>query len=108
MKNLLFICSRNQWRSPTAEAIWRKHPDFNAKSAGTSPRAKKTVSPTDIRWADVIFVMEQKHKNRLKSEFTRMLDHKSIHVLDIPDEYKYMDPDLIQELESAVGAYLDG
>mgnify|MGYP000085148876 CR=1 FL=1 len=107
MQNLLFICSRNQWRSPTAEAIWRKHPDFNAKSAGTSPRAKNTVSPADIRWADVIFVMEQKHKNRLKAEFTRMLEHKPIHVLDIPDEYKYMDPELVQELESVVGAYLE-
>ncbi len=107
MRNLLFICSRNQWRSPTAEAIWRKHPDFNAKSAGTSPRAKKTVSPADIRWADLIFVMEQKHKNRLKAEFTRLLDHKPVHVLDIPDEYKYMDPELVRELESVVGAYLD-
>ncbi|WP_086932849.1 low molecular weight protein tyrosine phosphatase family protein [Agarilytica rhodophyticola] len=107
MRNLLFICSRNQWRSPTAEAIWRKHPDFNAKSAGTSPRAKKTVSPADIRWADVIFVMEQKHKNRLKAEFTRMLDHKPVHVLDIPDEYKYMDPELVQELETVVGVYLE-
>ncbi len=106
MQNLLFICSRNQWRSPTAEAIWRRHPDFNAKSAGTSPRAKKTVSPADIRWADIIFVMEQKHKNRLKAEFTRMLDHKPVHVLDIPDEYKYMDPELVQELETVVRAYL--
>ena len=108
MKNLLFICSRNQWRSPTAEAIWRKQPDFNAKSAGTSPRAKKTVSSADIRWADMIFVMEQKHKNRLKADFTRMLDHKPIHVLDIPDEYKYMDPELVQELESVVGSFLKG
>ncbi|WP_413664608.1 low molecular weight protein tyrosine phosphatase family protein [Microbulbifer sp. CNSA002] len=107
MRNLLFICSRNQWRSPTAEAIWRKHPDFNAKSAGTSPRAKKTVSSADIRWADVIFVMEQKHKNRLIAEFSRMLDHKPVHVLDIPDEYKYMDPELVQELESVAGAYLE-
>ncbi|WP_444912226.1 low molecular weight protein tyrosine phosphatase family protein [Microbulbifer sp. PAAF003] len=107
MRNLLFICSRNQWRSPTAEAIWRKHPDFNAKSAGTSPRAKKTVRSADIRWADVIFVMEQKHKNRLIAEFSRMLDHKPVHVLDIPDEYKYMDPELVQELESVVRAYLE-
>lgn len=105
-KNLLFICSRNQWRSPTAETIWGKHPDFNAKSAGTSPRAKKTVSQADIRWADMIFVMEQKHKNRLKTEFTRMLDHKPIHVLNIPDEYQYMDPALVQELEAVVGGYL--
>ncbi|WP_444895007.1 low molecular weight protein tyrosine phosphatase family protein [Microbulbifer sp. ANSA003] len=107
MRNLLFICSRNQWRSPTAEAIWRKHPDFNAKSAGTSPRAKKTVSSADVRWADVIFVMEQKHKNRLIAEFSRILDHKPVHVLDIPDEYKYMDSELVQELESVVGAYLE-
>ena len=106
MKNLLFICSRNQWRSPTAEAIWRKHPEFNAKSAGTSPKAKKTVSQDDIRWADMIFVMEQKHKNRLQAEFTRMLENKPVYVLDIPDEYKYMDPELIAELETIVGAYL--
>jgi predicted protein tyrosine phosphatase len=104
VKNLLFICSRNQWRSPTAEAIWRKHPDFNVKSAGTSPQAKKTVSSADIRWADIIFVMEQKHKNRLKAKYSRMLDHKPLHVLNIPDEYKYMDPELVDELKALVGA----
>lgn len=106
MQNVLFICSRNQWRSPTAEEVWRKHPGINARSAGTSPKARKTVSSSDIRWADVIFVMEQKHKNRLKAEFTRMLDHKSLHVLDIPDEYQYMDEELIKELEISVGAYI--
>lgn len=107
MTKLLFICSRNQWRSPTAETMWRNRPGFIVKSAGTSPRAKKTVGVADIRWADVIFVMEQKHKNRLNAEFTRMLAHKPVHVLDIPDEYKYMDPELVQDLESTVGAYLD-
>lgn len=98
-KNLLFVCSRNQWRSPTAETIWRKRPGFNVRSAGTSPKARKTVGPADIRWADYIFVMEKKHKNRLVAEFTRMLDHKSLFILDIPDDYKYMDPELIDELE---------
>ena len=106
MKNLLFICSRNQWRSPTAEEMWRKRVGVNARSAGTSPKAKKTVSSADIGWADVIFVMEKKHKNRLVAEFTRMLTHKTIHVLDIPDEYKYMDPELISELEARVNVYL--
>ncbi len=88
MKNLLFICSRNQWRSPTAETMWRNHPDYSVRSAGTSPKARKTVSAKDIRWADVIFVMEQKHKNRLKAEFTRVMDYQLVHVLDIPDDYK--------------------
>ena len=103
--NLLFICSRNQWRSPTAETIWRKHPDFNVKSAGTSPKAKRTVNAADIRWANVIFVMEKKHKNRLLAQFNRLLEYKTIHVLDIPDEYQYMDAELISELEVRVGAY---
>jgi predicted protein tyrosine phosphatase len=105
--NLLFVCSRNQWRSPTAEKVFGKKSNLKTRSAGTSPRAKRTISPADIRWADIIFVMEQKHKNRLLAVFTRMLSHKSIHVLDIPDDYKFMAPDLIAELESKVGAYLN-
>jgi predicted protein tyrosine phosphatase len=105
--NVLFICSRNKWRSPTGEAIWQKHPHVNARSAGTSTKARKTVSVDDISWADVIFVMEQKHKNRLKAEYSRLLTHKSIYVLEIPDEYQYMDPELVQILKESVSHYLD-
>lgn len=107
MRNVLFICSRNQWRSPTAENIWRRHPLISARSAGTSPNARHKVSIDDIEWADVILVMEEKHKSRLAAEFARMLEGKPIHVLDIPDEYKYMDPELIEELERSVGSILE-
>jgi predicted protein tyrosine phosphatase len=106
-RNILFICSRNQWRSPTAEHIWRKHPLLSVRSAGTSPNARRKVSIDDIRWADVIFVMEEKHKSRLVAEFTRLIENKPIHVLDIPDEYKYMDPELVESLEQSVGALLE-
>ncbi len=104
--NLLFTCSRNQWRSPTDKALFRKSPDYNAHSAGTSPRAKKTVSASDIAWADIIFVMENKHKNKLKADFCRLLQHKPLHVLDIPDEYAYMAPELLDELQARVGPLL--
>ncbi|WP_308364559.1 MULTISPECIES: phosphotyrosine protein phosphatase [unclassified Microbulbifer] len=107
MSKVLFICSRNQWRSPTAEAVWRKQPNISVRSAGTSPKARRTVSQADIRWADIIVVMEQKHKNRLVTEFTCLLDHKPIHVLEIPDEYKYMDPELVETLKETVGACLE-
>jgi len=108
MKNLLFICSRNQWRSPTAETMLKNHKHYNVRSAGTSPKARKTVSTADIRWADIIIEMEQKHKNKLKAEFSRMLSHKPLHVLDIPDEYTYMAPELIQELDAAMqGVFAD-
>ncbi len=104
--NLLFICSRNQWRSPTAERIWRKSEKFNVRSAGTSPKARKTVGPADIEWADIIFVMQSKHKSRLIAHHSRLLDGKKIYILDIPDEYQYMDPELVAELQATVSLYI--
>lgn len=99
--NLLFICSRNQWRSPTAERIWFKQNRINARSAGTSRAAKRRVTLADITWADLIFVMEEKHKSRLIAEFRQDLRHKDIHVLDIPDDYQFMDPELIDLIATA-------
>jgi predicted protein tyrosine phosphatase len=106
MKNILFICSRNQWRSPTAEKIYSKDNRVNVRSAGTSPSARKTVNVKDIEWAELIFVMEHKHKERLKSTFSRQLQYKKIIVLDIPDEYKYMDGELVEILRCSVELYL--
>jgi predicted protein tyrosine phosphatase len=42
----------------------------------------------------------------LKAEFTRLLDDKPLHVLDIPDEYKFMDKELIEMLEQCVPSIL--
>jgi predicted protein tyrosine phosphatase len=100
--NVLFVCSRNQWRSPTAEQVFRKHSMLNVRSGGTSPKAKHTVNESDIRWAHVVLVMESKHRTRLQAQFARLLEHKSILVLEIPDEYQYMDPELVTVLTQAV------
>lgn len=48
-RNVLFICSKNQWRSPTAEAVWRKHPQLSVRSAGTSSTARHKITVEDIR-----------------------------------------------------------
>lgn len=104
--NALFICSRNQWRSPTAETVFRRYPNVQARSAGTSPNARHTVSIDDIAWADKIFVMEQKHKGRLLAQFPRALQYKEMIVLDIPDDYRYMDEELIEILKESVVPYL--
>jgi len=103
---LLFICSKNQWRSPTAEKIYAKDDRVNVRSAGTSSKARKTVSAKDLEWAEMIFVMEYKHKNRLKAQFARILQYKKVIVLDIPDEYQYMDSELIELLKASVEGYL--
>ena len=100
--NYLFICSRNQWRSPTAERIFAKGYGIATRSAGTSQQAKHTINAKDILWADSIFVMENKHKRQILEKFSRQLKHKKLVVLDIPDEYHYMDAELIDILQSAL------
>ncbi|MGH2645559.1 MAG: hypothetical protein ACRDE2_16535, partial [Chitinophagaceae bacterium] len=67
--NILFVCSRNKWRSPTAEAIYRNRQDLKFKSAGTEPSAKTKVSARHLLWADTIFVMEKRHKQKLLDKF---------------------------------------
>jgi len=106
MSNLLFVCSRNKWRSPTAEKIYRER-GYSTRSAGTSPKAKHSISSKDIQWADIIFVMEKKHKSRIIANFRGLVNHKTIHILDIPDEYKYMDTDLITHLDDVLEPYLE-
>ena len=104
--NVLFVCSRNQWRSPTGEQVWRRDRRVRARSAGTSPSAQHPVSLVDIDWADVILVMEDKHKSRLAAAFRDALAHKRLHVLDIPDDYRFMDPELVALLTAPVAAIL--
>ena len=104
--NILFICSKNQWRSPTAETIFKNHPFVNAKSAGTSPSARIKLNQKHIAWADLIFVMEKKHRQIIAEKFGDFLDAKQIIVLNIPDEYQYMDQELIEEITQKVSVYL--
>jgi predicted protein tyrosine phosphatase len=105
--NVLFVCSRNQWRSPTAEKVFARYPGVSVRSAGTSSNARRHISVEDVRWADLILVMEEKHKSRLVAEFTRLALDKRIHVLDIADDYKYMDTELVQQLKDAVEPLLE-
>ncbi len=100
--NLLFVCSMNQWRSPTAEKIYEKKSLVNVRSRGTSRNARVTITAEDLKWADIVFVMEDKHKDRLQGDFPADVRYKEIHVLDILDVYKFMEPELIAEITAAV------
>jgi predicted protein tyrosine phosphatase len=97
----------NKWRSPTAEKIYNKHNQLQTRSAGTSGKARKTISHLDIKWADIICVMESKHKNRLKADFRDLFNYKKIYVLDIEDNYQYMDTELIEILQLSVDPIIE-
>lgn len=105
--NLLFVCSRNQWRSPTAETIYRNHPGINVRSAGTSTSARRRINASDLDWADLILVMENRQRQRLRQSFPTLVATRELHVLDIEDCYHYMDPELIDELRAAIDPILD-
>ncbi|PHJ65552.1 phosphotyrosine protein phosphatase [Nostoc linckia z18] len=102
MKKLLFLCSQNRLRSPTAEAVFAEYEGLETDSAGLDRYAQVPVSTEAIAWADIIFVMEKSHKNKLSKNFQRCLQEKKIICLDIPDEYEYMEPALIELLKRKV------
>jgi predicted protein tyrosine phosphatase len=102
MLKLLFLCSRNQWRSPTAEALYQNDPRVEVQSAGLSPSARRRVTEKLLLWADLILVMETEHKRRLADRFPDAPPDLRIEVLDIPDDYAFMDPELIHLLQERV------
>ncbi|GAB3917886.1 low molecular weight protein tyrosine phosphatase family protein [Mucilaginibacter boryungensis] len=104
MSNLLFICSKNQWRSPTAELLFRNHSVHQARSAGTSEQARIKINQKLLDWADVVFVMERRHRDILKQRFT--VPSKKLIVFDIEDNYQFNDPELVAMLKEALEGYL--
>ena len=101
----MFICSRNRWRSLTAEEIYKNSAEFNVKSAGTENSARIKVNAKHIISADLIFVMEKHHKEKLILNFPEETKDAKIIVLEIPDIYKFMDTELIEEIKVAVSSY---
>lgn len=103
--NLLFVCSKNKWRSPTAEAIYRYDSRVKVRSAGTSASARRRISERDLNWADLILVMENKHKKAIANQY-RYLDIPPIIVLDIPDDYQYMSDELVAMIKTSTESIL--
>lgn len=108
MRKVLFICSQNRLRSPTAEQVFSTWPGIEVKSAGLDALASVPVSPELLEWAQTIFVMEKSHRNKLSRRFRKHLKSQKVVCLNIPDEYEYMDEGLIRLLKSLVPPHLPG
>jgi predicted protein tyrosine phosphatase len=106
MKNVLFVCSQNELRSPTAERVFSGRRDLEVASAGLNHDAPQTVTPELLAWADVIFVMEKAHLSRMRRRFRKHLNGQRLVCLDIPDLYDYMEPALVELLEAKVPRHL--
>jgi predicted protein tyrosine phosphatase len=92
-------------RSRTAETIFKDSQIHQVKSAGTENDARVRVNEKLLNWAELIFVMEKRHKQRLREKFEHLLDGKKVVILDIEDNYQYMDEELIETLKVSVAPY---
>jgi predicted protein tyrosine phosphatase len=106
MRKVLFVCSQNRLRSPTAEQLFSRRPDLEVASAGTNHDAVEPLTHDLVAWADIIFVMEKAHRAKLRQRFRTSLKTAQVVCLDIPDDYEFMDPALVTLLETRVKRYL--
>ena len=104
---VLFVCSRNQWRSPTAERVARRRSGVATRSAGTAASARRRVNRGDLAWADLVLVMEDEHLRRLRADFPELIRDTATRCLQVPDDYGFMDPELVAIFERALDDLLD-
>ena len=106
IQKLLFVCSRNKLRSLTAEKLFEGIPGYQVRSAGTQPDARIVITEGHIGWADVVFVMEKSHLNRIRRKYPEALEGKRVITLHIPDDYEFMQRELLDELRGKLGLYV--
>lgn len=106
MRRALFICSRNRLRSPTAETVFASWPEVETDSAGLAPDAEVPLSAEQLEWADLVFVMERRQRQLLMRRFPAAMHGKRLVCLDIPDDYEYLQPELVRLLERKIGPFL--
>ena len=106
IQKLLFVCSRNKLRSLTAEKLFEGFPPYQVRSVGTQPDARIVITEGHIGWADLIFVMEKSHLNRIRRKIPEAVQGKRVITLHIPDDYDFMQPELLDELRGKLGPHV--
>ena len=97
---ILFVCTVNRMRSATAHKIFESDPRFEVDSSGTSKSASTVLEPEHLEWADVVMVMEKSHRNFIRHKYPEYYDKKKIVCLNVPDDFDFMQPELIDILNN--------
>lgn len=93
--NILFVCNQGKHRSKTAEELFRD--GFSTRSAGLYN--EKPIAEQDLVWADIVVVMEDFQRTELSKRFPKQYLLKRIVSLNVPDVYRYNQPELITILK---------
>jgi predicted protein tyrosine phosphatase len=103
---VLFLCRHNRMRSPTAERIFSKRADLEVRSAGTASDALVLVNAQMLDWADLIFIMDERQRRSLARRFAGHPALDRVICLEIPDEYAFLQPELISLLQARTAPHL--
>jgi predicted protein tyrosine phosphatase len=93
-------------RSPTAERVFADWPDITTASAGLNHDAENPLTSELVRWADLLFVMEPAQRRKLGARFRTELHDKRVICLEIPDDFEFMAPSLVDLLKARVSRHL--
>lgn len=107
-KRALFVCSAGLLRSPTAAKVAATELGWNTRSCG-SHQEYSLIPLTGrlIHWADVIYFVNQENYDRAMETFSveedmfnngALMASKAV-VWDIPDQYQYNHPDLVETIK---------
>jgi predicted protein tyrosine phosphatase len=102
---ILVICGKNKKRSRTAEHLFKNDARFAIRSAGLSPKIERKLNENDLHWAELVLVMETDHRAKIRDLY-RHIDLPTIEMLHIPDEYEFMDSELVDILTDKVDSAL--
>jgi predicted protein tyrosine phosphatase len=86
--------------------VFSTYPNIEVDSAGTNNDAINPLSGELVQWADIIFVMEKTHRNKIQKRYRAQIGGKRLICLDIPDDFDFMDPILVKLLQARVPRYL--
>jgi predicted protein tyrosine phosphatase len=103
---VLFVCTANKLRSPTAAAVFADAPGLEVRSAGLDAACPRPLTAELVAWADRLFVMEQRHREAIRRRFKQALGAKPLIVLGIPDNYDFMQEELVALLKERVPQFL--
>ena len=105
-RKVLFVCTANLQRSPTAERMYSDDPRFEVRSAGTDAMFGREVAAADLAWADIVVVMESRHEQKIRRKYPEESQSTQIVVLGIPDVYQYMEQALQREIKERFEAVM--
>lgn len=99
---VLCVCSAGLLRSPTTAVVLANEYGYNTRAAGVNEEyALIPVTDLLIHWADSIVCMQEEHYTAIKD---RIPKEKSVVILDIPDNFKRMDPILVGKIKDSYRA----